>query len=274
MYAQGVRSGLLSYLHAEQILKSIFLTALAPDFIKANPEDYMSLIHNPKLGDGLRGVMQFLVIVFVIGTSLRAVPQQAAVNDPNRRTLTKVTSDTGNALEIQKLELERQKFIEATAAEEERARIEWAKLEFEKSNASRLMWTSMGPLLGSLLAIALGIVTLGIQVRLQKKIQELTAELQFEIKAAEIAFAGKTPAAVKNRAGLLKKIFPDRLPKNFVAESFEPTQYGGKTENSESKKQFLELLAKYPDQQKMVYDVWKALFEEDWIEKIKPLIQK
>lgn len=234
----------------------------------------MSLIYSRKLRDGRRGVMQFLVIVFVIGTSLRAVPQQAAGNEPNRQTLTKVTSDTGNALEIQKLELERQKFIEATAAEKERARIEWAKLEFEKSNASRAMWTSMGPLLGSLLAIGLGIVTLGIQVRQQKEIQKLTAELQFEIKAAEIAFGGKTPTAVKNRAGLLKKIFPDRLPKDFIAKSFEPTEYGGKTENSESKKEFLELLAKYPEQQKMVYEVWKALFEEDWIEKVKPLIQR
>jgi hypothetical protein len=220
--------------------------------------------------------MQFVVIALAIGigSSVSSVAQQAAGNQPNKRTFAKGTSINGNALETLKLELERQKFVETNAAEKERARIEWAKLDFEKSNASRVILTSMAPLLGSLLAIALGIITLGIQVRQQKEIQKLTAELQFEIKAAEIAFEGKTPAAVKNRAGLLKKIFPDRLPKDFIAESFEPTQYGGKTENSESKKQFLELLAKYPEQQKMVYEVWKALFEEDWIEKVKPLIQK
>jgi hypothetical protein len=94
---------------------------------------------------------------------------------------------------------------------------------------------------------------------------------EVELKAAEFAFLGKTPEAVLNRCKALKQIFGDRLPKDFGA-SFNPLDHGGGKEDSESKKFFIELLLKYPQQRSDIIQFWGALFGDAWLDRLKPLL--
>jgi hypothetical protein len=106
-----------------------------------------------------------------------------------------------------------------------------------ESDHIRAQWSAIS----SIIPIIVALLTLGYSIRLQHQ----AARLQFEIKAAEIAFAGKTPQAVENRAKILKKIFDKRLPDDFPGP-FDGLQ-GKAKEPPAEKLSFLELLQKYPE---------------------------
>jgi hypothetical protein len=95
------------------------------------------------------------------------------------------------------------------------------------------------------------------------------AKFQFELKAAEIAFMGETPLAVRDRAKALKAMFGDRLRDDFLS-SYDPYEFGEKEGNIESKKFFLDLLLKYPEQQFETLCFWKELFPGDvnWLVRV------
>jgi hypothetical protein len=171
---------------------------------------------------------------------------------------------------MERLELERQKLAEETREASERSQIERAKLDFEKSNAFRSLFSSMVPLLVALGTLAFSIYSFRKQAQQQNESQERAARLQFEIKAAEIAFAGKTPEAVANRAQALRAIFADRLPNQF-AGSFQPGEHGGGKESPDEKKFFLELLMKYPDHKAEIFTLWQSLFGDEWLDRVQPL---
>jgi hypothetical protein len=105
------------------------------------------------------------------------------------------------------------------------------------------------------------------------RLQNDSAKLQFEIKAAEIAFSGKSPKAVQNRGTVLKKMFGDRLPENFPAP-FDAEAHGGGKETPAEKLVFLELLLKYPDKKQEIVEFWAGLFSDQWLERVKPIINR
>jgi hypothetical protein len=168
--------------------------------------------------------------------------------------------DGSLALQRERLELDRQKLASDHQIEERRLQLEQEKLEAEKSTGRISAISSMVPLL-----VGLGTLIYGVwSFRKQ-------AQLQFETKAAELAFSGKTPEAVANRAKALKKIFPKRLPGDFMA-SFNPADHGGGKEDPDGKKFLLELLLKYPPQRNEIGQFWAALFGDKWFDRIKPLL--
>lgn len=172
----------------------------------------------------------------------------------------------------------------SNAIEEKKLALEYQKLEVERSKA---IWSAMAtivPLLAALGTLIYSVWSFSKQTTqtatLQKdaatetaRLQNESAKLQFEIKAAEIAFAGKTPEAVTNRANVLKTIFGARLPENFPPP-LDPKQHGGGKESPEEKLFFLELLLKYPDKETEIIKGWEVLFGDTWLDRVKPVLLK
>jgi hypothetical protein len=168
--------------------------------------------------------------------------------------------------------------------EQRKLEIEEEKVQVERQKAWWSAASTIVPLLAALGTLIYSVWSFRKQseqtAKLQKeaaietaKLQNESAKLQFEIKAAEIAFSGKTPEAVKNRANVLKTIFGDRLPKNFPP-TFDPKTYGGGKESPEEKMFFLELLLKYPGKEAETIKGWEMLFGDTWLDRVKPVILK
>jgi len=121
------------------------------------------------------------------------------------------------------------------------------------------------PLVGILLTLGFTIMSQRKQMAEQIRAAKEASRLAFEIKAAEIAFAGKTPAAVFNRGTALKALFADRLPAGFL-DGFEPMSHGGDAEHADGKKLLLEMLVTNAGREKEILAYWTQLFPGDeWI---------
>lgn len=148
------------------------------------------------------------------------------------------------------------------------------ELEREKLSASQSFWSELVagvPLLIAVGTLVWGIVSFQKQARQQAAAQLEAAKLQFELKAAEIVFSAKTPEAAANKARSLVTMFPERLP-NF-AKGFDPNAVGGGKEDPEGKKVFLESILKYPGNDAKVFDLWKEMFGDDWLDRVQPVVQ-
>jgi hypothetical protein len=170
------------------------------------------------------------------------------------------TPEAGDlSLQRERLEFDKQKLASDTDIENKKLKIEREKLEAENSTLSHLVpWITALAALG---AFVFSVWSFGKQ-----------AELQFEIKAAEIAFSRETANAVKSRAKALKLIFPKRLPKDFTND-FDPKDFGSDKEPSDEKKFFLELLLKYPGKEAQAFELWAKLFpgDKEWLGRVETL---
>jgi hypothetical protein len=186
------------------------------------------------------------------------------------------STGTPNARELliqrERLELDKQKFASDANIENRKLDIEREKLHIEESTSRWSALSAVGPVTIALAALVFSVWSFLRQGKQQSAMQLEAAKLQFEIKAAELAFSGKTARAVANRAKALKTIFPVRLPGDF-AEGFSPTDLVGNKEPSEEKKFFLELLLKYPEKKGEVFGLWEKLFpgDQDWLDRVKAL---
>jgi hypothetical protein len=169
----------------------------------------------------------------------------------------------------ERLEFDREKFASDAAIEREKLEIEREKVAVERSKVPWSAAATVVPLVAALLTLAYSIWSFRKQAVQQSRQRSEDARLQFELKAAEIAFSGATPLAVQNRARALKAIFGSRLPESFLS-SYEPEEFGGKKEDPESKKFLLELLLKYPEKQLEIVLFWKELFpgDVDWLMRV------
>lgn len=180
------------------------------------------------------------------------------------------TSDSGDLLlQRERLELDKQKFLSDTNIENKKLEVERDKVQVERSTSKWSAFSAVAPLTIALGTLVFSIWSFHRQGRVQSSMQLEAAKLQFEIKAAEIAFSGKTATAVVNRAKALKIIFPDRLPDDFT-KGFSPTDFGANKEPSDEKKVFLDFILKYPGREAEVVALWAQLFPGDqgWLERV------
>ena len=167
-------------------------------------------------------------------------------------------------LDRDRLEFEKQKFVVETKREND-------ELENEKTKQIWSAASAIAPIIAALFTLGYSVWSFRKQSVAAATLQNDTAKLQFDMKAAEIAFAGKTPEAVENRAKLLKKIFGKRLPDNFPPH-FEPEEHGGGKEAPEGKLAFVEMLLKYPGQDQKIFRLWSELFGDAWLKKVEPVL--
>jgi hypothetical protein len=176
-----------------------------------------------------------------------------------------VNTQAQDSLQLQRDRFEFDKRVANYNLELQRQRLEFdqeKRRSDEQIERSRTRWSALAttvPVIAALLTIVFGVWNYRKQ-----------AELQFEIKAAEIAFSRETPLAVVNRARALKKMFGKRLPKEFPTP-FDLGEMGGNKEDPEAKKKFLELLLEYPDKQQEIVHLWLKLFNDDWLQRVNHL---
>jgi hypothetical protein len=176
----------------------------------------------------------------------------------------------------EQLELARQKLASDRAAEKARLDIEQSTLDVERSQLgieqSKILWSALStivPLLGVLLTVAYSAWSFKRQASQQAAAQRESARLAFDMKAAEIIFAGTSPEAVQNRGNALKAIFGSRLTGAFL-EGFDPNAFGGDKETPEPKRYLLALLVKYPQQRADILKYWLQLFpgDSEWLNRV------
>jgi hypothetical protein len=234
-----------------------------------------------------RTVLIVLLIATVLASILNEViraqetsPPTAATNSPRESKTTNDKAYDNQSIEQQRLDFERQKFISDTNLEKEKIQLERDKQKVEQSKIPWTAFSTIVPLLAVLVTVVYSAWSFRKQTGQQneqriddaKRLEEQRVEdakLQFELKAAEIAFMGETPLAVRDRAKALKTMFGDRLRDDFLS-SYDPYEFGEKEGNIESKKFFLDLLLKYPDQQFETLCFWKELFPGDvnWLVRV------
>lgn len=101
-------------------------------------------------------------------------------------------------------------------------------------------------------------------------VQGQQAAAAFQLKAAEIVMASKTPWEAKGKATALATFFPDRVPPSMVDGRFDPALHGW---GRESHRELLTLLLTTqptsPEHRAMVVKTWKAFFPGDtWVNDI------
>jgi hypothetical protein len=188
---------------------------------------------------------------------------------------TREPADQDQLIEQQRLDLDRQKHSDDLALQRDDLALKKEQLQVQRS---QIVWTALAtviPLLAVLLTLGYNAwsfrkQTLQLSDQRRDDAEETKirraedADLQFQLKAAEIAFSGESPLEVQDRAKALKQIFPTRLSHNFLVD-YDPAEFGERVGKLDSKKFFLELLLKYPkpEQQFETLSLWKELFPGD-----------
>lgn len=90
-----------------------------------------------------------------------------------------------------------------------------------------------------------------------RNLAKLSAEYDFQLKAAEIVMDSDSATETRNKAIALKRLFGDRLPKNF-AENFDIKGVGGP-----NKDKIFDVLAEHPDNRQQILSDWVTLWPGD-----------
>ncbi len=211
-------------------------------------------------------------VICPAGTAHARRRSQAHKSGAQKGTGTRTLNSEDLLLQRERLEFDKQKFASDVNIENKKLDIERDKLRIEGSSSKWSAVSAIAPWVIALFTLGFSLWSFRRQAQQQSAMQLAAAKLQFEIKAAELAFSGKTARAVANRAKALKVIFPGRLPDNF-AKDFSPMDFGGDKEDPEGKKFLLELLLQYPEQKAEVFGLWAELFpgDKDWLDRVKAL---
>lgn len=89
--------------------------------------------------------------------------------------------------------------------------LELAKLEMEYKRIEVEKFKAWGTVISISIPLIVAAITVGYGVWSHNN----RAQIDFEIKAAEIVMSAKSPQSAANKAEVLSELFPDRLPMNF-----------------------------------------------------------
>lgn len=164
--------------------------------------------------------------------------------------------------------------------EERKLDLERAKFEFEKekhkSETDQKRQDSRNELIKAIVAaVSLGVPFLVAIIGLwaegrnrrhdeiaQRQSREKNEELQFQLKAAEIALDVRISAEIRPKAEALAQLFPGRLPQDF-ARNLDPEMIHFGLPNAEAKMELLKLLSQYPGERDVTLRIWGHMFPAD-----------
>ena len=168
--------------------------------------------------------------------------------------------DEGFDLEREKLQVEKDKL----KWEEEKLKRN-QDFEREKSKIDNgLNFKNIIPGISVVVSVVILVLTLNSNFQIQKMQNEIDLNLanvsannDFQLKAAEIAMDSDSPVETLNKAVALKKLFKDKLPENF-AEDFNATEIGGP-----NKKKLFDTLSEHPENREQILQDWIELWPDD-----------
>ena len=141
--------------------------------------------------------------------------------------------------------------------EQQKLALEYEKLKLERFKA---IWTGISIFIPLLIAVG--------TIFFNAKNQAEQAQIDFQLKAAEIVMNSSGPSEAKGKAEAMVALFPDYIPADF-AKSFVPLDYGS-SKISASQKALLDLIVEHPDQRNEIIDMWLAVAPYDtWAENLR-----
>ena len=209
-----------------------------------------------------------------LGAASAAKPPSIAASSADE---VRITLERGRLM-LEESKAKQDQINEATRSqfEREKLRLEQEKVSIERDKAEiereKAMWTAIAsivPLAAVLLTVAFGVWSSTQQMRIQTLSQIDAAKLAFEMKAAEIAFAAKTPEGVLNRGKVLKAMFGTRLPGSFL-QSFVPRDVVGESEPAQEKLVLMGHLAEHIADGDKILAYWQKLFpgDKEWLRRL------
>ena len=173
-----------------------------------------------------------------------------------------VDSDRTAIVEQRKLDLERDKF----EFEKKKYGEELVQKQRDSDHESIKTWIA-----GVAVIVPLWVAIIGFWLESRKRrledyaqrvSREKSEELQFQLKAAEIAFDVRNSREIQPKAAALAQLFPGRLPANF-AKNLDPETIRFGPPATEAKLELLKLLAQYPTQRTVILRTWGHMFPAD-----------
>jgi|GEM_PF-3007472 len=160
---------------------------------------------------------------------------------------------TDTELPDRRFELEREK----VSIERQKLELEFRKLKIESRKVVFTAGSIAIPLLGVMVTVLVGYLS-----------EHARADTDFQLKAAEIVMAHQNPHEMKGRAGILRTLFPQRLPKDF-GENFDDQKYSVPIPSDE--KALIQLLVDHKDQRADIIRMWRIAYpNEKWVEDLAP----
>ena len=202
--------------------------------------------------------------------SLLCASTCCAMDVPRSPATLRVSSDTSASVEERKLELEIKKFEfeknEKLDFEKKKFSEEMDHKRLDSSRENRKMWVEFCGVAVPLLVAIIGVWVETYKRRVEESAQRISQEesekLQFQLKAAEIAFDVRNSREIQPKAAALAQLFPERLPKDF-AKNLDPDTIRFGPPATEAKLELLKLLAQYPNQRTVILRTWGHMFPLD-----------
>ena len=159
---------------------------------------------------------------------------------------TQSENDIRLKIELDKIELEKERLI-----------FEREKFKQDRANIKIALFSAFIPLL-------IAALSLGYNFWQEKQ----RADLEFQLKAAEIIMNTTSPTGSYNRAKALIDLFPDRLPATLL-ESFSPAKYTA-TVDVDAKNKVIALIIENEDKKDEIIYMYKKIFPSYiWLDDLK-----
>jgi hypothetical protein len=194
--------------------------------------------------------------------SLLCASACCAVDVPQSPVTPHVSSDRSASVEERKLDLETAKF----EFEKKKYGEEMVKRQRDSHRESIQTWIGGGVVIVPILLAIIGVWVEAYKRRVEESAQRVSREesekLQFQLKAAEIAFDVRNSREIQPKAAALAQLFPERLPKHF-AKNLDPDTIRFGPPATDAKLELLKLLAQYPTQRTVILRTWGHMFPTD-----------
>lgn len=159
-----------------------------------------------------------------------------------------------------KVEQGKLKVAQETLALEQRKHESQTGLQYKT-----LISTAGSVLISTIVAVA-GLLY---NAHLQRDLERQKAADDFKLKAAEIVMNSSGPAATKDRADAMHKLFPDDVSDKFAEDIQPPPPPEEKNPelvgDPETKDALIRLLTEHPDRRERIIKDYSAVFPDKWI---------
>ena len=167
-------------------------------------------------------------------------------------------------LDSARLQLERDRFDFQQQVERRQLELEERRLANERRNSSLESWKVLATTVAVFIPLLVVVWTVRSQLRLANlnRSQEVDrARANFQIKAAELVFASRSPGQARRRAALLESVYHEWIPAGSFTSKDELARFPGYM--YDQKMELLRLMAAAPDRQGDTARIYALLFPDE-----------
>ena len=167
-------------------------------------------------------------------------------------------------LDSARLQLERDRFDFQQQVEKRQLELEERRLANERRNSSLEFWKVLATTVAVFIPLLVVVWTVRSQLHLARlnRAQEVDrARANFQIKAAELVMASRSPGQARRRAALLESVYHEWIPAGSFTSKDELARFPGYM--YDQKMELLRLMAAAPDRQGDTARIYALLFPDE-----------